>query len=173
MKSRSVNSESRRLPDGRYVYCPAKGDPIVIIPGEDASEEFIIMLDQFDHDEALEWRYESRQRCRTIEAGKRMTNDANDDFSADPIDNIVDKSADIFRQVFPEMKPSKKLIQKLQVYMGKLTNQQRDFIYDFFGLQMTVEDIARRDGVSHQAVTNRKNKILKRLKAMFEADGLL
>ncbi|MGX8705728.1 MAG: sigma factor-like helix-turn-helix DNA-binding protein, partial [bacterium] len=104
---------------------------------------------------------------------KRMTNDANDDFSADPIDNIVDKSADIFRQVFPEMKPSKKLIQKLQVYMGKLTNQQRDFIYDFFGLQMTVEDIARRDGVSHQAVTNRKNKILKRLKAMFKADGLL
>ena len=167
------NVQSGRLPDGRYIYHPVKGSPIIITPGKDASEEIIIMLNQLDHDEALDDRYDAQHRSFYSETGKAIAKDSGKDMKADPIENHPDPAGDIFQQLFPDRMPTSIRKQKLADYLPRLTDKQREFILDHFGLLMTLEDIARRDGVTHQAVSDRKRKILNRLKQFFEADGLL
>ena len=173
MKRNFRNVQSGRLPDGRYIYHPAKGSPIIITPGEDASEEIIIMLNQLDHDEALDDRYDAQHRSFYSETGKAIAKDGGKDMKADPIESHPDPAGDIFQQLFPDRMPTSIRKQKLADYLPRLTDKQREFILDHFGLLMTLEDIARRDGVTHQAVSDRKRTILNRLKQFFEADGLL
>ena len=162
------NTQSRRLTDGRYAYYPAEGEPIYITPGVDASEEIFILLDQLDHEADLSDRYADRHRDGLIDCIKRKVEDCNDSTDSDPIDGIADPCADIFSILYPEEKPKSRMIEALKAAMERLTPQQIDFIYERYGLQMSEVEIARRDGVSKQAIDNRRTKLFKRIRKLME-----
>ncbi len=162
------NTQSQRLTDGRYVYYPAEGEPIYITPGMDVSEEIIILLDQLDHEADLSERYADRHRDALIDCIKRKVEDCNDSTDSDPIEGIADPCADIFSTLYPEENPTSRMIKALVAAMEKLTPQQIDFIYDRFGLQMSEVEIARRDGVTKQAIDNRRSKLFKRIRKLME-----
>jgi RNA polymerase sigma factor (sigma-70 family) len=46
----------------------------------------------------------------------------------------------------------------------KLEPQQQELIWDVYYKGLSMADVARRDGVSKMAITNRMNKIIKRLR---------
>ena len=60
------------------------------------------------------------------------------------------------------------MIEALKAAMERLTPQQIDFIYERYGLQMSEVEIARRDGVSKQAIDNRRTKLFKRIRKLME-----
>ena len=64
------------------------------------------------------------------------------------------------------------LVEQLRLLMQKLTPQQIDLIYSLFGEQKRMADIAREQGKTRQAVNNQKNKIINKLKKLFEDAGV-
>ncbi len=55
--------------------------------------------------------------------------------------------------------------------LPKLTDDQRNLVYDLLGNDFNLADLARRDGVSYQAIQNRFSKIKKRVKKIFSELG--
>ena len=85
---------------------------------------------------------------------------------------IPDGTGDIFRQLFPENKPESKTLDVLAECILQLTAQQQDCIRDRFGMQLTIQEIADRGGVTIRAINNRLNKIYKRLKKLMAEHGI-
>ena len=85
---------------------------------------------------------------------------------------VPDGTSDIFRQLFPADKPESKTLDVLAECILQLTAQQQDCIRDRFGMQLTIQEIADRDGVTIQAINNRLNKIYKRLKKLMAEHGI-
>ena len=88
------------------------------------------------------------------------------------MEQIPDGTSDIFRQLFPEDKPESKTLDVLAECILQLTDQQQDCIRERFGMQLTIQEIADRDGVTIQAINNRLNKIYKRLKKLMAEHGI-
>jgi hypothetical protein len=57
--------------------------------------------------------------------------------------------------------------------MEKLTPQQIDLIYDLFGSQRQLTEIAAEEVKSVTAIYNRKSKIIARLRKLFAEQGIL
>lgn len=57
---------------------------------------------------------------------------------------------------------------ELKEAIKKLEPKQQELIYDIYYRGISKSDIARRDGVSKMAITNRVNKVIKRLKNNFK-----
>jgi DNA-directed RNA polymerase specialized sigma24 family protein len=65
------------------------------------------------------------------------------------------------------------LVEQLLTLMEKLTPQQIDLIYDLFGSQRQLTEIAKEEGKSVTAIHNRKSKIIARLRKLFAEQGIL
>ena len=91
-----------------------------------------------------------------------------EDETAHPMDEIPDPAADIFRILYPEETEDDSLVTKIEAAMEKLTEEQRDLIYELFGLCRTVSEIAREQDVSREAIQNRRSKIVNRMRKMIE-----
>lgn len=70
---------------------------------------------------------------------------------------------------------SKKGLQKTKIAsvrnaMEKLSADQLDLIFDLYGLQRVILDLGREKGVTEAAIRNRRNKILKRMKKLLDAE---
>ena len=169
MKKSPINSystQSKRLPDGRYAYYPACGEPVYITPGVDVSEDIIIMLQEMDHKAALTERHEMEHKdTLTAKIGLKVA-DPNDSADEDPIAQIPDPAADICSLLFGEEDQPNELCCALEEALTKLTPHQIDFIYDRFGLRLTEAEIAARDGVTKQAVCNRQKKLFARIRKL-------
>ncbi len=165
------NTQSRRLSDGRYVYYPANGTPVYLIPGVDVSEEIIIMLHDMDCEAARRDRVEEDHR---YDMGRRrpLEKDNLSTHSTDPVEALPDTTADIFCQLFPEEEPANNALRVLEKCIPLLTPRQQDYIRERFGMRMTIEEIGNRYGVTPQAINNRQNKIYRRLKKLMAERGI-
>ena len=151
-----------------------KALPITITAGQDSvTEDHIIMLDDFDHAADLGGRYEQENRDYGTENKKAKYESDPDDSIGDPIENLSTSKADpafFLDQKADEPNP---LVEQLLTLMEKLTPQQIDLIYDLFGSQRQLTEIAKEEDVSVTAIHNRKSKIIARLKKLFAEQGVL
>lgn len=87
-------------------------------------------------------------------------------FRDDPIDCIADCGPEVHELAFPEKKMLDPRIIQLTEAMQQLTEGQRDLIWDIYGSGRSLEDIAAEEGITRQAVYNRREKLLKRLRKL-------
>lgn len=151
-----------------------KALPLTITAGQDGvTEEHIIMLSDFDHAAALGDRYENENRDYATENQKLKNNNDPENLN-DPIENLEANETDpaylLFEENADEPNP---LVEQLLALMEKLTPGQIDLIYDLFGSQRQLTEIANEEGVSVAAIHNRKSKIIARLRKLFEEQGTL
>ncbi len=151
-----------------------KNLPITITAGQDSvTEEHIIMLNELDHAADLGDRYEQENRDYSTENKKSKLESDPDDCIGDPIENLGTRKTD--PAFFLEEKPNEPnpLVEQLLTLMEKLTPQQIDLIYDLFGSQRQLTEIAKEEGKSVTAIHNRKSKIIARLRKLFAEQGIL
>lgn len=148
--------------------------PITITGGQDSvTEEHIVMLNELDHAADLGDRYEQENRDYGTENKKSKCESDPDDCIGDPIENLGTRKTDpafFLDQKADEPNP---LVEQLLILMEKLTPQQINLIYDLFGSQRQLTEIAKEEGKSVTAIHNRKSKIIARLRKLFAEQGIL
>lgn len=133
-------------------------------------EEGMKLILEFDHRAELDDRYYEEAKDYATENRKVKFAAGAEGFRDDPIDCLPDPEADVLMQLFPVEKPVDPRIGQLMEAMEQLTEGQVNLIYDIFGSGRSLEEIAEEDGVTRQAVYNRKEKILKRLRKLMEVE---
>jgi hypothetical protein len=148
--------------------------PVTITAGQDnVTEEHIILLNELDHAADLGDRYEQENRDLSTENKKSRYECDPDDCIGDPTENLGTSKTDpsfIFEQDADKPNP---LVEQLLTLMQKLTPQQIDLIYDLFGSQRQLTEIANEEDKSVTAIYNRKSKIIARLRKLFAEQGIL
>lgn len=151
-----------------------KTHPVTITSGQDGvTEEHIIILNDLNHAADLGDRYEQENRDYETENKKLQHFRNPEKFSEDPINTLITHNTDpafFLEQKSDEPNP---LVEQLLTLMEKLTPQQIDLIYDLFGSQRQLTEIANEEGKSVTAIHNRKSKIIARLKKLFAEQGIL
>ena len=148
--------------------------PVTITSGQDGvTEEHIIILNDLNHAADLGDRYEQENRDYETENKKLQHFRNPEKFSEDPINALITHNTDpafFLDQKADEPNP---LVEQLLTLMEKLTPQQIDLIYDLFGSQRQLTEIAGEEDVSVTAIHNRKSKIIARLRKLFAEQGIL
>lgn len=142
--------------------------PVVITAGtkDGVTEEHILWLEEADHKEALQERYAEENRDYSTENQKVKYLRGDDGVADDPINELADNRTNPDHFLYEDVKENPQVQQLLEL-MEKLTPKQIDLIYAHFGERRYLADIAAEEGCTPQAVTNRKNKIINRLKKLF------
>ena len=109
----------------------------------EVSEELAIVIFDLEKDEFNNNRAETRRH--------ESYSDMND-----KSDKLTDKNADIEAVVFGNIES-----EKLHTAIKHLLPQQKELVYKIFFKDMKIADIARNEGVSHEAVRKRLKKIYK------------
>ncbi len=151
-----------------------KNLPITITAGQDSvTEEHIIMLNELDRAAGLGDRYEQENRDYSTENKKSKLESDPDDCIGDPIENLGTRKTDPAFFLEEKSDEPNPLVEQLLTLMEKLTPQQIDLIYDLFGSQRQLTEIAKEEGKSVTAIYNRKSKIIARLRKLFAEQGIL
>ena len=158
----------------RWDEGPKKNQPITITAGQDSvTEEHIIMLNELDHAADLGDRYEQENRDYATENKKSKFENDPDDCIGNPIENLGTRKTDPAFFLEEKSDEPNPLVEQLLILMEKLTPQQIDLIYDLFGSQRQLTEIANEEGTSVTAIYNRKSKIIARLRKLFAEQGIL
>lgn len=174
-KSRySANRNSYRTRDGRYAYITWDDEQrrnvthYLEVGKDGVTEELLILLDEDDHDVDLQERYDTENADFSFQ-NKQTAHDCDPARISNPLTEIVDKNADIFAVLFPEEETVGETMVQLIAALDKLTDAQRDLIYEHFGARKTLEEIRQAEiattgkEITQQAVSNRLKKIIARL----------
>ena len=170
----------------RYVYWKKSEDkelpdtPIYISLGQEyenedgtkgfIDKEILILLDGIDHEEDTEQDEYERHRDKVVDdkLARRERSDSTGEDVQNPWDTIADPKDDPFSILYEEEAPIDEKVQKVLEFMEKLTDAQRDLIYDHLGAWKYLEDIRREEeartgkAITQQAMSNRWNKIIAR-----------
>lgn len=145
--------------NGNYVYTEwvkvgKKWERRVVatIPLDAENRDFIIMLDGSDHDMDLGDRYEEEHTDYSVENQKAKQAEPDggtsedQDFDADPIENIADPHGDAFQQLYPEEEPVNPMVQKAETFISEeLKPAQQDMVYGHLGECKYLEDLRREE----------------------------
>ena len=155
-----------QLPNGKYEHRVA-----AVIPFTEETADIIISLDEDDHRQDLQERYDAENADYSFcnQRTKRQ-NDSEDDFDTDPISNIADPHSDFTSEMFAEDKPENPMVVLVEAFVReKLTPPQQDLFFAHYGEMKFLEDIRREEEaltgkkISRQAMHNRLTKILDRV----------
>lgn len=124
-------------------------------------EESVKLILEFDHQVQLSNRYYEEAKDYAMESMKGSI-----DFKDDPIDCIADRGPDVHELAFPEPRKKDSRIAELEKAMEELTDQQRDLINDLFGACRSMEDVAKKRGVTRQAIYGQKMRIIEKLRKL-------
>ena len=134
------------------------------------NREILILVDSIDHDEDV--REETEERNRDVvfadQAKRAERAGATGEKVADPHDKLAAPNSDPFTLLFEDDASVDEKVQKVLEFMEKLTDAQRDLIYDHLGAWKYLEDIRREEeartgkAITQQAMSNRWNKIITR-----------
>lgn len=148
--------------------------PTTITSGQDCvTEELIIQLKEFDHEESLSDRYERENRDFTTENKKNQFSESPEDSAGDPIENLGTYKTDPAYLLDHDPNDSSPIVEQLLQLIPELEPQQVDLIYDYYGARRQLTEIAREQGVSVTAISNRIKKIHTRIKKLFAQKGIL
>lgn len=163
--------------DGRF-YCyevwNSEQNRVVIerheIGQDGFSKEWIIFLDETDHEHDLNDRYQDELKDSMFQdKRKRRANAPMDENgeTSDPWDDPRLSTASPESELFAEpKKEDPKVAIVCDVVEKQFTDAQKDFYYDHFGAGRQIEDIRQEEGSrtgklpTSAAMTNRKNKML-------------
>ena len=146
------------------------------VPEGEKAAELVIWLDEDDHQQDLSRRYDEENLDWEME-NKRARFEkgtTEDEFDEDPFSQIKSNMSIPESTLFDEEETEDPRIVKLREFMKELTDDQVNLIYDLFGNLKTLREIAeesvKADGThpTEQAIYGREQKILKRLRKMFE-----
>ena len=123
-------------------------------------------LDMSDHDMDLNDRYERELRDPRFDA--QMNNYRSDpEDTVNPWDAIVDTKNDPAEAILSEPEPENPQVVIIRrVVEEECTVAQQDLFYDHFGMETSLESIRKTEEkrigktLSHNAISNRKNKII-------------
>ena len=175
MKNRKAKQENRiTYTYWRWDEGPKKNQPITITAGQDSvTEEHIIMLNELDHAADLEGSLRTRKPGLRYGKQKIQVRKYPDDCIGNPIENLGTRKTDPAFFLEEKSDEPNPLVEQLLILMEKLTPQQIDLIYDLFGSQRQLTEIANEEGKSVTAIHNRKSKIIARLRKLFAEQGIL
>ncbi len=151
-----------------YTYRFTDGSTYTIHAGENGvTEKDITLLHESDHEAELGNRYEDEQRDWKFQHAQAVFEQQNDLLEDAPMDRISDPGQNIWKLLFPD-KEDKDLqaVAEVRRAMEKLTPAQIDLIFDLYGVQKAIIDIAKAENVTEAAIRNRRNKIIQRLKKL-------
>lgn len=168
-----MNSYSKKLEDGRYVYYAWDEDakrhvPHYLMAGENGvTEEIIVTLEDFDHDAYLVDRYAEENtdyRYRNY-----LTKSANGEAG---VKNPLDEQACEHWRSPNRPTGYSDEVDLVRSLLDSLTKEQVDLIYAIFGEMRTQKEIAIENGNKYpQAVAKRLDRIKKRLKKLLDNRG--
>ena len=181
-KSKYDNNRSCYMTeDGSYVYEIVDIDTGAvrkerITPEDENTAELVIWLDEDDHQQDLRRRYDEENLDWEME-NKRARFEkgtTEDEFDEDPFSQIKSTMSIPGASLSNGEEAEDPRIVKLREFMKELTDDQVNLIYDLFGNLKTLREIAEEsvkpDGThpTEQAIYGREQKILKRLRKMFD-----
>lgn len=79
------------------------------------------------------------------------------------VDNLIDEKIDVEKIVETQM-----MIEKLHKALKTLTKEERELIEAIFYKEETLASISRKEKVTHQAIAQRRNRILEKLRKILE-----
>jgi len=168
-----MNSYSKKLNDGRYVYYSwdeaSKAEiPHYLVPGENGvTKDMIVTLAGFDHDDALLERYAKENADYSYSNYLSRTERGEEEAR-----NPVDEQACRKWMAASDTRDSPDKTDLVRSLMESLTEDQRNLVYEIFGEQHTQKEIARRSGRVPQAINNRLCKIKARMKKLLAERGI-
>lgn len=164
--------------NGNYVYSQWVKRPngkwereiIDIVPLTAENRDVIILLDEYDHDNDLQERYDEENAdygIRNQHDNHHGDSEDEDSFDADPLENIADPSGDVFDQLYPEEMPVDPKVAQAEAFIHEqLKPEQQDMVYGHLGEMKYLEDIRREEEaatgkkVTKQAVHGRWDRII-------------
>lgn len=139
--------------------------------GKDISVELTIELDELDHKEDLNDRYESELKDPLFESKiNSYENNADNDEAINPWDTVTDKGNSPEDIIFAEPEPENPQAKEVhRIIEEECTESQQDLFYFHFGMDKDLVDLRHEEeartgkAVTKQAFTNRKNKIIEKV----------
>ena len=152
----------KKYESSTYTYQFLDGKASVLEAGQDGvTEELILFLQVSDNEMRLQTRYQLENESYEFQnAMKRHC--ADPDNTVDPIESFSDPRADIFKILFSAEKTASMEEKKVNEIMELLTENQRDLIWDAYGMLRGDTEIAREQNVTREAIQNRRKKIMRR-----------
>lgn len=176
-KNRSCYMEA----DGSYVYEVIDDTTGAVrkerfVPGDDGAAELVIWMDEEDHQQDLKRRYDEENLDWKMEnkRSKFEKGTGDEESNEDPFSQIKCAKNTPESVLFADTKTEEPKILQLREFMKELTDDQINLIYDLFGNLKTLREVAEEsvkpDGThpTEQAIYGREQKIIKRLRKMFE-----
>lgn len=152
--------------DGKYIYEfwnaeTGRYEKQILKQGENGvTEDLIIFLDECDHDEDLQERYKRENCISDVDFGKE------DSENVSQVDILAYQ-----KYCQPNYSQNFDILERLENFIRSLKPEQIDLIYSLFGEQRQMEEIAKDEGTTRQAIYNRRKKIFERVKKFFEQNG--
>ena len=136
--------------------------------GKDFSEEWTIFLDETDHEQDLNDRYQDELRDPLFDAKVNSYKaDPDSEDAVDPWDMIADKGGSLEDTMFAEPEPENpQVAQVRRVIEENCTETQQDLFFEHFGNGTQLEEMRQAEAEktgklpTAQAMTSRKNKII-------------
>ncbi len=176
-KNRSCYMEE----DGSYVYEVVDLETDAVrkerfVPEDEKTAELVIWLDEDDYQQDLRHRYDEENLDWEMEnkRARFVKGTTEDEFDEDPFYQIKSNMSIPGASLSDEEETEGPRIVKLREFVKELTDDQFDLIYDLFGNLKKHREIAEesvkpdRTHPTEQAIYGREQKILKRLRKMFE-----
>ena len=153
-----------------YIYESADGSRSTIQVGQDGvTRKWLAFLTEDDAAVLEQDDYQRKHEDYGYQNAVARYEQCPDDESDHPMDKIPDPTADIFRILYPEEPVESPLLEKLREAVGQLTDDQRDLIFDLYGMCKTNTQIGKEKNVTEAAIRCRRDKIHKRLKKLIES----
>ena len=151
-----------------YTYYCLDGQTHEIEVGKDGvTEELMEYLNTSDDEIRLQERYKRENDDPLFQRFMRQY-ECNRKSMDNPIEQIMDESADIMSILYPEDQPVSPISEAMTQVLGMLTEDQRDLIWEAYGLQKGDTEIAREQHVTRVAIHNRRVKIMKRVEILLK-----
>ena len=146
-----------------YTYENLDGTRYTLHAGKDGvTKKLIKFLKASDNEIELQERYQEENTDYSF-LNAMIGADSSPDCDEDNLlEQIPDTRADIMQILYPEAEHNE-LILRLRAAMEELTDSQRELINALYYQCKGVSEIAREQGVTHWAIMDRRNKILRHL----------
>lgn len=151
-----------------YTYQFQDGETTALEAGkEGVTEELILFLQISDNEMKLQTRYQRENESYTFQNAMRF-HCSHPDTTVNPIECFPDPKADIFKILFSDEKGTSKDVEMVNQIMTSLTENQRDLIWEAYGMLRGDTEIAREQNVTREAIQNRRKKIMRRVEKLLQ-----